>query len=88
MSFHALEISFPLEWQPPLWQLKPAQFIGHLSGHEGPGSLHSYLKKKGWITDLSSGPQSLARGFDMFKLTVYLTLDGFSTLLRAYLLSR
>lgn len=80
MSFFALEISFPLEWQTPLWNLKPAQYIAHLLGHEGRGSLHSYLKNKGWITDLSSGPQSLARGFDMFRITTYLTLDGFSKL--------
>jgi insulysin len=78
MAFHAMEISFPLEWQPPLWQLKPANFIAHLAGHEGPGSLHSYLKTKGWITELSCGPQSLGRGFEMFKITMYLTEDGFS----------
>ncbi|KAG6851274.1 hypothetical protein H0H93_011710 [Arthromyces matolae] len=73
MSFHALEISFPLEYQPPLWKHKPANFLSH----EGPGSLHSYLTKKGWITSLSSGPQNLARGFAMFKVTVHLTENGF-----------
>ncbi|KAG6814549.1 hypothetical protein H0H92_000076 [Tricholoma furcatifolium] len=77
MSFHALEISFPLDWQPPLWKHKPAHFLSHFLGHEGPGSLHSYLKKKGWVTTLSSGPQNLARGFGMFKVTIHLTEDGF-----------
>jgi insulysin len=77
MSFHALEISFPLAYQPPLWRYKPGNFIGHFVGHEGRGSLHSYLKKKGWITSLSAGPQSLGRGFSMFKVTVYLTQAGF-----------
>ncbi|KAG5637127.1 hypothetical protein H0H81_005656 [Sphagnurus paluster] len=78
MSFHALEISFPLEYQPPFWKHKPANFLSHFVGHEGPGSLYSYLKSKGWVTSLSSGPQNLARGFAMFKITVHLTEDGFS----------
>ncbi|KAG6854734.1 hypothetical protein C0991_002448 [Blastosporella zonata] len=77
MSFHALEISFPLAWQPPFWKHKPANFLSHFLGHEGPGSLHSYLKQKGWVTTLSSGPQNLARGFAMFKVTAHLTEDGF-----------
>jgi insulysin len=77
MSFHAVEISFPLEYQPPYYNSKPGSFLGHFVGHEGPGSLHSYLKNKGWVTGLSSGPQSLGRGFAMFKVTLYLTKDGF-----------
>lgn len=48
-------------------------------GHEGPGSLYSYLKGKGWATSLSSGPQALARAFGMFKVTVMLTQEGFGT---------
>lgn len=77
MRFHAIEMSFPLPYQAPNWKHKPADLLSHFVGHEGPGSLHAYLKKKGWITSLSSGPQNLARGFAMFKVTVYLTLDGF-----------
>ncbi|KAF5380968.1 hypothetical protein D9615_004092 [Tricholomella constricta] len=77
MSFHALEISFPLEYQAPFWKHKPSHFLSHFVGHEGPGSLYSYLKNKGWATSLSSGPQNLARGFSMFKITVHLTEDGF-----------
>ncbi|KAJ7286255.1 Metalloenzyme, LuxS/M16 peptidase-like protein [Mycena rebaudengoi] len=77
MTFHALEISFPLEWQAPFWRHKPMSFISHFVGHEGPGSIHSYLKGKGWITALSCAPQNLARGLSAFKITVYLTIDGF-----------
>ncbi|KAI8989729.1 insulin-degrading enzyme [Trametes punicea] len=77
MSFHALEVSFPLPYLPPLWRYKPASFLAHFLGHEGPGSLHSYLKQKGWITGLSAGPQNLARGFAMFKVTLYMTPQGF-----------
>ncbi|KAH9945848.1 Metalloenzyme, LuxS/M16 peptidase-like protein [Epithele typhae] len=77
MAFHALEISFPIPYLPPYWRHKPASFLAHFIGHEGPGSLHSYLKGKGWITDLSSGPQNLARGFAMFKVTLRMTPQGF-----------
>ncbi|TFK76345.1 insulin-degrading enzyme [Pluteus cervinus] len=77
MAFHALEISFPSEYQPPHWKYKPTHFISHFVGHEGPGSLFSYLKNKGWVTSLSCGPQHLARGFAMFKATIYMTQEGF-----------
>ncbi|OCH92098.1 insulin-degrading enzyme [Obba rivulosa] len=77
MAFHVCEISFPLPYQPPYWQYQPGHFLAHFVGHEGPGSLHSYLKNKGWITALSAGPQNLARGFAMFKVTLHLTKEGF-----------
>ena len=82
MSFHALEVSFPFPFMPPYWKYKPGNFLAHFLGHEGPGSLHSYLKDKGWTTGLSSGPQSLARGFSMFKVTVQMTPEGFGELHR------
>ncbi|EGN95669.1 hypothetical protein SERLA73DRAFT_113347 [Serpula lacrymans var. lacrymans S7.3] len=77
MRFHAVEISFPLDYQAPLWRYKPTNFLAHFVGHEGPGSLHSYLKNKGWVTSLNSGSQSLARGFGMFKVTIHMTEQGF-----------
>ena len=77
MTFHAVEVSFPLPYQPARWKYKPANFLAHFVGHEGPGSLHSYLKQKGWLTSLSSGPQNLAREFAMFKVTIHLTREGF-----------
>ncbi|KAF7778613.1 hypothetical protein Agabi119p4_2958 [Agaricus bisporus var. burnettii] len=77
MDLHAFEISFPLEYQPPLWRLKPANFLSHFVGHEGPGSLYSYLKNRGWVIALSAGNQDLARAFATFKITVHLTEEGF-----------
>ena len=77
MSFHAVELSFPLAWQPPLWKYKPAHLLSHFLGHEGPGSLHSYLKGKGWVTSLNAAPQALGRGFAMIKTTMLLTREGF-----------
>ncbi|KAI0784388.1 insulin-degrading enzyme [Abortiporus biennis] len=77
MSFHALEIIFPIPYQPPFWKGSPGSFVAHFVGHEGPGSLHSYLKSKHWIIALSAGPQTLARGFGTFKITLRLTKEGF-----------
>ncbi|PCH37702.1 hypothetical protein WOLCODRAFT_135782 [Wolfiporia cocos MD-104 SS10] len=77
MSFHAIEISFPLPWQPRQWRYQPGNFLSHFLGHEGPGSLHSYLKNKGWITAVGAGPQNLGRGFAMIKITLNLTKTGF-----------
>jgi insulysin len=77
MAFHCMEISFPLDWQAPLWRSKPGSFFADVIGHEGPGSLNSYLKDKGWITGLVSGQQALARGFAMFRVTLYMTAAGF-----------
>ena len=77
MKFHAIEISFPMSYQAPLWRYKPANFLSHFVGHEGPGSLFSYLKDKGWATSLSAGGQNLGRGFGMFKVTIHMTEEGF-----------
>ena len=80
MDFHAVDLSFPLAWQSPLWKYKPGHFLSHFLGHEGPGSLHSHLKGKGWITSLHAAPQALGRGFAMIKTTMILTKEGFGML--------
>ena len=77
MDSYAFEISFPVAFQAPLWRTKPGNIIAHLVGHEGPGSLHLYLKNKGWINSLSSGVQNLGRGFALFKISAQLTKFGF-----------
>lgn len=38
-------------------QLTTNRYISHLLGHEGEGSILSYLKNKGWANELSAGPQ-------------------------------
>jgi len=77
MDFHAMEISFPIDDQTAHWRFKPGSYLASIIGHEGPGSLHSFLKERGWITALSSGVQDLARGFATFKITLYLSQNGF-----------
>lgn len=77
MDFHAMEISFPIDEQIPQWRFKPGGYLSDIIGYEGAGSLHSLLKERGWITTLSSGVQDLARGFATFKITLYLSKNGF-----------
>ncbi|KAI0690596.1 insulin-degrading enzyme [Cytidiella melzeri] len=77
MNFYCVEISFPIPYQAPKWKYHPSSFISHFLGHEGPGSVHSYLKHRGWITALSSGAQALGRGMGMLRVTMQLTKEGF-----------
>ncbi|KAH8927446.1 LuxS/MPP-like metallohydrolase [Atractiella rhizophila] len=71
-----LDITFPFQDQTHLFREKPAQFIGHFIGHEGKGSLLSYLKNKGWANALSAGPGQKSIGFEFFKVQVDLTKEG------------
>ena len=77
MDYHAVELAFPLPYMAPLWRVRPDDFLAHFVGHEGPGSLHAYLKNKGWVTTLSAGSQNQARGFGNFKISIQLTQEGF-----------
>ncbi|KAF9265707.1 hypothetical protein L218DRAFT_957335 [Marasmius fiardii PR-910] len=87
MTMHMLEIAFPLDPQVENWRHKPANFISHLIGHEGPGSLLSLLKKEGLAVSLSCGPQALGRGFDLLRVTIELTQKGFENYQQTILLS-
>ncbi|KAF7323964.1 Insulin-degrading enzyme [Mycena kentingensis (nom. inval.)] len=74
--FRKLEIVYPVEWLPPNWRHKPLSFISHFVGHEGPRSLHSYLKRKGYITKLVCAGSNMARGYSAFEIRLKLTQDG------------
>jgi insulysin len=39
---------------------KQAQYVSHIIGHEGPGSLLSYLKSKGWANSLEAAGESVS----------------------------
>jgi insulysin len=77
MDYYAMEISFPIDEQTQHWRFKPGSYLANLLGHEGAGSLHSYLKERGWVTTLSSAVQDLARGFTTFRVTLSLSQNGF-----------
>ncbi|KAJ2729183.1 metalloprotease [Coemansia sp. BCRC 34962] len=72
-----LDMTFALPDVKPFRQTKPSRYLGSLVGHEGKGSILSYVKRRGWATSIVAGrsPTS-AEGFDMFKVTVSLTELG------------
>lgn len=55
---------------------KPAFYMGHLLGHEGPGSLLSYLKKRGYANGLGAASDAEVSDFYTFEVTVQLTNKG------------
>lgn len=75
-----MEITFPFPDQRHFYKSKPASYLAHFLGHEGPGSILSYLKRRGWVNSLRSGAQNGSSGFELFKVTVDLTEDGLGEL--------
>jgi insulysin len=55
---------------------KPDYFVASLLGHEGVGSLLSYLKEKGWANALGASDNADLSDFVTFEVTVELTSKG------------
>jgi insulysin len=72
----ALEVSIPVPDLHHFSGIKPYNFMAHFLGHEGKGSLLSYLKRQGWVNALRAGASHEATGFGFFKVTVELTVKG------------
>lgn len=56
---------------------KQSNYVAHLIGHEGPGSLLSFLKRKGWANVVAASSESELSDFETFEVTVGLTKSGF-----------
>lgn len=52
---HILDLTWTLPCLRQEFLKKPEDYIAHLLGHEGRGSLLSFLKARGWATSLSAG---------------------------------
>jgi secreted Zn-dependent insulinase-like peptidase len=71
-----LTLTFPVPDLLP-WQLeKPTEYIAYLLGHEGSGSLLSYLKGQGWADALSAGEGINYRGGASLDISITLTRTG------------
>ena len=70
--------TFPLPSRVPHYREKPLAYLGHLLGHEGPGSLLSVLKAKGWAEALSAGSGFGNDNESTFEVSVSLTKAGLS----------
>ena len=55
---------------------KPDYFVAWLLGHEGSGSLLSYMKGKGWANSLGASDNANLADFITFEVTVELTNKG------------
>jgi insulysin len=76
MDMKMLELSFPYPDEEDLYESMPGRYLGHLIGHEGPGSILAYLKAKGLITELSAGPAPVCPGTSFFSIGMRLTSKG------------
>ncbi len=71
-----LIISFSLPCLDNYYKHKPESLIAYLIGHEGPGSLLSYLKKNHWALRLSAGSGIHGSNFKDFNISIALTERG------------
>ena len=71
-----LSIAFPTEQEVSFYQKKPLHYLGNILGHEGQGSLLSYLKQQGWAEALSAGTGLSYSGGATFNITIKLTPAG------------
>ncbi|XP_065827904.1 insulin-degrading enzyme-like [Oscarella lobularis] len=70
------QMTFPIPDLHQYYKTNPAHYVAHLLGHEGPGSVLSLLKSKGWSNRLVAGPTQGAKGFSFFIVKVDLTENG------------
>lgn len=54
-NLRRLVFNFPVPSTRPFYHSKPVNYLTNLLGHEGEGSLLSYLKQQGWADSLSAG---------------------------------
>ena len=76
MDSRSLEIYFPYEDEEHMYDTQPGRYIGHLIGHEGPGSILAYIKAKGWANGLSAGAHPVCPGSAFFVISIRLTEEG------------
>ena len=75
-NIRQLNLLFEISSNRPYFAQKPVYYISNLLGHEGKGSLFSYLKKKKWVISLSAGHWSELIKTDMFSVRMELTPEG------------
>ena len=76
MDTRLLDIYFPYQDEEEMYKTQPSRYLSHLIGHEGPGSILSYIKAKGWANGLSAGAMPLCPGSAFFTISIRLTTDG------------
>ncbi|CAN0120298.1 unnamed protein product [Ectocarpus sp. 6 AP-2014] len=80
-DLRSLEVSWTLtfdtyEERKEYLDAAPFSYIAYVVGYEGPGSLLSYLKGKGWSNALNAGCSASNDDFTNFEISVDLTPEG------------
>lgn len=75
-DLRSMSVTWPIPDLHPHYKSSPGQFLGHLIGHEGKGSLLSELKSRGWVNQLVGGIKAGAKGFSFFVVNVDLSEEG------------
>ncbi|GAB0495515.1 hypothetical protein MMPV_006817 [Pyropia vietnamensis] len=75
-DMRALEILWVVPPFHTVYRTKPSNYVSHLLGHEGPGSLLSELKARGWADGLSAGSGKATLHWEAFEVSVDLTEAG------------
>jgi len=72
----SLSVLWPIPDQRDDYRHKSLEYIGNVMGHEGAGSLLSYLKQRGWALALSAGEGFDYQGGSTFNVSIELTEAG------------
>ena len=75
-DLRTISCSFAIAPVQPHHPAHPLALVSHLLGHEGPGSLLSALKARGWAEGLSAGLGMRHRDFATFGITIHATEAG------------
>lgn len=74
---YRLDLLYPVASARAHYREKPLQYLGHLLGHEGEGSLYALLKQKGWVESLAAGANATGLNQGWFEISMQLTEKGF-----------
>lgn len=72
-DLHNIIVLFPTSPLREHYRSSPTRYLAHLIGHEGPGSILAYLRRRNWANELSAGPSHSASGFSFFEVSIEAT---------------
>ena len=73
---HRLSAIFQLPCLEKEYRKKSEEYLSHLIGHEGRGSLLAALKARGWASDLCAGVSDQTSAAFLFEVSISLTESG------------
>ncbi len=71
-----LTLQWAIPSQAARYRTNGGSYLAHLIEADGPGTLHSQLRKKGWITAINAGVGVTATSFSLFQIELIVTPRG------------